>query len=379
MEDDDEFGDLYTDVIQSFPSSSPSSFAAPLQKPSVPAQSGPRAIDLNFQLDDEDGDDECGDAPAGTSNSGVARAASGGGGLELNLSGAAVSSGRESDVRDRGVGDDGENRELGKTKESGGDFDEGSFRFDLEEEAQDGNGDVGSEPVIPGLSAGSGSGGRVDDLGREEAGGDDWDSDDSEDDLQIVLNDTNHGPLGMEMGGMLGGELDDGQDEGLGIGADGDGMSFQHAGMEEQDWGEDGAQAADGEKKEGGEAAKMNAGIAMAQKPGYVGHGYHPFHSQFKYVRPGAAPLQGAPAAGPVGAPGQVRPPVNIGPMAGRGRGDWRPPGMKNVPGVQKGHAPAWGNNAGGRGFGIGLDFTLPSHKTIFEVDIDGFILLTLY
>uniref|UniRef100_A0A7N0RAZ6 Uncharacterized protein n=1 Tax=Kalanchoe fedtschenkoi TaxID=63787 RepID=A0A7N0RAZ6_KALFE len=145
MEDEDEFGDLYTDVIQSFPSSSPSSFAAPLQKSSVPAQSGPRAIDLNFQLDEEDDDDECGDAAAGTSNSGVARAASGGGGLELTLSGAAVSSGRELDVRDRGVGDDGENRELGKTTESGGDFDEGSFRFDLEEEAQDGNGDVGSE------------------------------------------------------------------------------------------------------------------------------------------------------------------------------------------------------------------------------------------
>lgn len=34
----------------------------------------------------------------------------------------------------------------------------------------------------------------------------------------------------------------------------------------------------------------------------------------------------------------------------------------------------AWlGGGPTGRGFGIGLEFTLPSHKTIFEVDIDGF------
>lgn len=53
----------------------------------------------------------------------------------------------------------------------------------------------------------------------------------------------------------------------------------------------------------------------------------------------------------------------------GRGRGDWRPPGIKGTIGMQKGfHAgpglPSWGNNAAGRGFGGGgLEFTLPSHK----------------
>jgi hypothetical protein len=46
---------------------------------------------------------------------------------------------------------------------------------------------------------------------------------------------------------------------------------------------------------------------------------------------------------------------------------------------MQKGfHAgpglPSWGNNAAGRGFGGGgLEFTLPSHKTIFDVDIESF------
>ena len=75
-----------------------------------------------------------------------------------------------------------------------------------------------------------------------------------------------------------------------------------------------------------------------------------------QYVRPGAAPIPGATPVGPGGAPGQLRPPVNMGLVVGRGRGDWRP--------MQKSfHAgfgmPGWGNNTSGRG----LDFTLPSHK----------------
>lgn len=54
--------------------------------------------------------------------------------------------------------------------------------------------------------------------------------------------------------------------------------------------------------------------------------------------------------------------------MIGRGRGDWRPPGIKGTIGMQKGFhvgpgLPSWGNNAVGRGFGGGLEFTLPSHK----------------
>lgn len=77
-------------------------------------------------------------------------------------------------------------------------------------------------------------------------------------------------------------------------------------------------------------------------------------------MRPGAAPF---PPAAPGGMPGQVRPPISMGPPAGRGRGDWRPAGMKgSLP--QKGfHPPAWGVNSAGRGYGSGLDFTLPSHK----------------
>lgn len=84
-------------------------------------------------------------------------------------------------------------------------------------------------------------------------------------------------------------------------------------------------------------------------------------------MRPGAAPFPGTSASGPGGTPSQVRPLVNMGPVGGRGRGDWRPAGAKDSTSVQKGfHSgfgmPGWGNNMGGRGFG-GLEFTLPSHK----------------
>jgi len=90
--------------------------------------------------------------------------------------------------------------------------------------------------------------------------GDDWDdSDDSEDDLQIVLDDC--------------GRPDAGEDGGLDVAvAAGD--------TEERDWGENLMQpiAVDGEKKDAGESGK-----ALAPKIGYNNQGYHhPFHSQFK-------------------------------------------------------------------------------------------------
>lgn len=82
-------------------------------------------------------------------------------------------------------------------------------------------------------------------------------------------------------------------------------------------------------------------------------------------MRPGAAPMPGANAGGP--GVGQVRPPINVGAVSGRGRGDWRPSGSGIRPGApfqrnyQAGFGPpSWGS---GRGFGGGLDFTLPSHK----------------
>lgn len=78
-----------------------------------------------------------------------------------------------------------------------------------------------------------------------------------------------------------------------------------------------------------------------------------------QYVRPGAAPIPGGAASTAGASSGQIRPPANLGPLAGRGRGDWRPQGMRNASAAQKGFHQPWGSNTAGRG----LDFTLPSHK----------------
>ena len=73
---------------------------------------------------------------------------------------------------------------------------------------------------------------------------------------------------------------DDEYEDGLVIMADGD----PNQAAEEQDWGEDTAQPTDGERKDTGDSAKATGGMAVAPKVAYSNHGYHPFHSQFKYV-----------------------------------------------------------------------------------------------
>lgn len=85
-----------------------------------------------------------------------------------------------------------------------------------------------------------------------------------------------------------------------------------------------------------------------------------------QYVRPGATPLPGDPASGIPGVPGSARP-LGPAPIPSQGRGDWRPVSGRSFPGAPKGYNtnfgfPAWANSSA-RAFGIGLDFTLPSHK----------------
>ncbi|XP_038993839.1 FIP1[V]-like protein isoform X1 [Hibiscus syriacus] len=366
MEEDDEFGDLYTDVLRPFSSTteatSSASVAPQPQQPSPAATHLHRTIDLNLQSQD-DCNTLFGASPVIHSGQtlhpfkSIPPPAAPDAAAPDSI--ASTESAPEPMVMDS-------KKELAHEKE---------VEFDFEEGASNGIGDIGSnDPLIPGLTEvicqedyDKGIQGS-----QAEADGerDDWDSD-SEDDLQIVLNDNHHGPMAMETVGMMGEDEDDEEDgDPLVILADGD----ANQGAGEQEWGE-GGQAADVEKKEGGEAGKAtggSGGIVLAPKIGYSSHGYHPF----KYVRPGAAPMPGATAGGSGGAPGQVSP--MMGAMAGRGRGDWRPSGMKAGLPMPKGFHPnfgasGWGNNMVGRGFGGGLDFTLPSHKTIFEVDIDSF------
>ncbi|KAG6414393.1 hypothetical protein SASPL_127115 [Salvia splendens] len=398
MEDDDEFGDLYTDVLR------------PLQQSA--AGKPPAPIDLHIDSDDEE-------ILYGASDSTTAK-------LNLNLN-----PGRNSDAlilektilqprqidlnsdscqRIDGLVEKGGDSsgfearvlEKGRGKASDGDDDDIDIIVEEREDkdgdlmendpnltnndvkmyataVEEGNsmnllneaGEIGSQQMIPGLLLG----------GLQNPGAtnveDEWDSEESDDDLQIVLNDTHHVPMGMErIPGVI--DEDDEDGEPLVIVADnGDPHHQAPRTVDEQEWGgEEGGSGADREK-DLGDATKASGGgggaapAAAQPKVAYSNHAYHhPFSSQFKYVRPGAAPF---PPAAPGGIPGQVRPPISMGPPAGRGRGDWRPAGMKGTL-PQKGfHPPAWGVNSAGRGYGSGLDFTLPSHKTIFEVDIDSF------
>ncbi|XP_033144520.1 FIP1[V]-like protein isoform X2 [Brassica rapa] len=290
MDEDDEFGDLYSDVLP------------PFQPPPPPPL---RSIDLNLRLHEQDA--------AEPNSPSVAKVP------DTTASKPSTTPSHDA------IGDDKD------------------MNFDIEEP------DADSTPAIPGLATDQGTA-QVGE-GGYRGQGDDWDSD-SEDDLQIVLND-NVADRRARMG-----DNEDDDEEPLVIVTDAD--PNQH--MEEQQlWGEE---AVEGESKEGGEAVKGSA--AGPTKAGYNSHGYHhPFHSQFKYIRPGAAPVSGSVAS----AAGQVRPPANLGPMAGRGRGDWRPMGVRNASAAQKGYHQTWGGNTAGRG----LDFTLPSHKTIFEFDVDAF------
>ncbi|KAG7023457.1 FIP1[V]-like protein, partial [Cucurbita argyrosperma subsp. argyrosperma] len=404
MEDDDEFGDLYTDVLRPFASSFSSAPQAQLSSPAPPPLQ--RSINLNRHHADDT-------PPNGPSYSNPVvplqlpketpllqppreSIPAGSSGFVLNLAarndeGGSRAMGGEDfasfdgelsnrALEDRNLGV--ESGIIGAAVEDVNLMDK-DVKFDIEEGNAEVEDDVGVEPVIPGLSPGGGisihglggnlesaEGFRTNDAVRDRGdGGDAWDSD-SEDDLQILLNDSDREPMAVERGGLVG---DDEDDPPLVILGDND----QNQVMEEQEWGEDAVPAADGERKEAGEAAKSSAGMVLAPKLGYSNYGYRPFHSQYKYVRPGAAPFPGTTASVPGVTPNQARPLVNMGPVGGRGRGDWRPAGAKDPASVQKGfHSgfgmPGWGNNMGGRGSG-GLEFTLPSHKTIFEVDIDSF------
>jgi hypothetical protein len=237
MDEDDEFGDLYTDVLLPFATES---------SPSVPHTTPPSSsIDLNqipsaasHSINDQDkppvkNDEESPD------------------GVRVLLEPA------DRDSKPLAV-------------EGNDPMDQDDVKFDIEDE----DGGV-SEPVIPGLSGGQGV---EEGLGYDGGGNDDWDSD-SDDDLQIVLNDDNH--LAMEKGGLVDDDEED-EDGGLVIVT---GEPSQ--GLEEQEWGENANVPVDGERKdmtEPGKAVIGPGGVPVVPKIGFGSHlhGYHPFHSQFK-------------------------------------------------------------------------------------------------
>ncbi|KAF9614434.1 hypothetical protein IFM89_018579 [Coptis chinensis] len=223
---------------------------------------------------------------------------------------------------------------------------------------------------------------------------DDWDSD-SEDDLQIVLNnDDGH------MGGM--GMMDRNNNEGMGsddedgedlvIVANGD---HQQQTNEEQEWRDDATrEAMEKGRKQARTGKPMEEWLVLVGRgsgtiiictiPTILSSRLHLnsvllWHIIFVYIMVevdselSATVVPGGAIVGPGGAPGQVCPPINVGPIGGRGRGDWRLTGLKVSPGMQNPFHSAWPNTSAGRGFGSGFKFTLPSHKTVFDIDIESF------
>ncbi|XP_057827288.2 FIP1[V]-like protein isoform X1 [Cryptomeria japonica] len=221
---------------------------------------------------------------------------------------------------------------------------------------------------------------------------DEWDSD-SEDDLQIVLNDDRVMYQTLERGDRdfeEGSEDEDGDDLVIVAGDD-------HP-IEEQEWGVetqlplDGLASTSGDKTspaekvgdDKGQNGKGNVGIGNGgiARVGYGNQHYHP-HYSYKYVRPGATAIPGGALSSSGGAQNHLRPPISSGGVWGpgkgvatTGRGDWIPGGGRgsvprsSLPGPGM---PAWTGVPGARGFQNTFEFTLPPSKTIFEIDIDSF------
>ncbi|KAH6772351.1 FIP1[V]-like protein [Perilla frutescens var. frutescens] len=366
MEDDDEFGDLYSDVLPPFTTSvqsqhgdtgaSKSSQSRPIDR-SDDGDIIHGALELNNSFSNSNSG--LGVEPnASIKEKTLARPELGR--FDLNLDGSRIAGGNILGVEARGL-EKGEGAKLPE-KGAGGlnlmvDNDDLNIVVEEREQKDD-------EFVVKDVNFLDKQENVYTSAERNEnlvENHDEWESDDSEDDLRILLDDNN-----VQIG-MAAEEDEDG--EALVIVADDRELSLHHQ-PTEMGGKELGA---DAERKELGNAA-MTSGTVQP-KIGYSNHMYH--HPQFKYVRPGAAPIPGAASLSSGGTPGQTRPPITLRAVAGRGRSDWQPAGVGAIPmqkGLQPGYGiPVWGANAVGRGYGSRLDFTLPSHKTIFEVHIDGF------
>lgn len=286
MEDDDEFGDLYSDVIPSFTTS-----VGP-QLPDADLNSSQnRPTDRRVAGDD----DEIlyGASQLKNSNSGL--------GLELdapilgkNLTGRFDSNLVASAIVGGNISSEG----LKLPEKAGGELnfmkvDDDDLNF-VVEDTEPKNGEVVEERANV-YSSAERSENAIDHVAdseemipvpsgeTENRGGamfeNEWESDESEDDLQIVLND-NH--VQMRIKGM---EADDEDGEALLIVADNGDLSggLQQTEMEERERG--GEEGADAERNELVDIATAAAASTAAQpKIGYSNHMYHhqPYHSQFK-------------------------------------------------------------------------------------------------
>ncbi|KAL2624397.1 hypothetical protein R1flu_008642 [Riccia fluitans] len=228
-----------------------------------------------------------------------------------------------------------------------------------------------------------------------EAENEDWEDSDSEDDLQIVLNDDTPIYGGSETpadGGPVEGSEDEDEDD-LVIVAGDDNVPR----AEEQEWegepaptditpglaGAPGALGSDrplgaDERGPGGKGSGAGGVSPGVPRIGYSGQGYHTHHMQYKYVRPGAAlssakTIPGQDSPQPTGTGGKGGPGAQTGGWGpgrgGAGRADWSSAAGRGSSGPRSqgggcGVAP-WGGSRG-------MEFNLPPTKTVFDVDLDS-------
>ncbi|KAL6973862.1 hypothetical protein U1Q18_028046 [Sarracenia purpurea var. burkii] len=264
MEDDDEFGDLYTDVLRPFQLSSA------LQPPRLqPTQRSPeRLIDLNIQSH-EVLDVALNSIPQFNFTSSHRSQT-----LVYKSENAATVPvlARSSDsCRDLNLGGVQKDQEVEKKGYVDPNLmDESGFDFVFED--IDDNDDVlveKDEVLID----------KKENFEKFDTEIEDWNSD-SEDDLQIVLSDNHHVPMVNDRSEVVKSGDDDEDGDSLVIVAD---TKLDYQPMEEREWVDDAAQAMDGKRKESSNVAIVNGGVvAVAPKIGRSNHAYHPYHSQFK-------------------------------------------------------------------------------------------------
>ena len=193
MEDDDEFRDLYMDVLLPFTSTSSSSDAPQPHRVSLVPPSLTRPINLNLKSVDDEilfGAPRVNSATTSPPSDQTLAPHR----TELDLA-------RNSIPRDEKVKDFTRwSRVLGrgcvKLPERAHPKD---VKFNIDE-VNTGIYDARSEPIIPALSDAS------DANIKASTANNDWDND-SEENLQIVLNDSNQGPMAMERGAIAGEEI----------------------------------------------------------------------------------------------------------------------------------------------------------------------------
>ncbi|KAK2981702.1 hypothetical protein RJ640_013100 [Escallonia rubra] len=187
---------------------------------------------------------------------------------------------------------------------------------------------------------------------------------DSEDNLDIILNEDDNLTRVGSNGNQVRIDTDVTEGEDLITVASND---FDDERMEEKRLG---SKVGDEKRKVMSEAAKGSGSNAILARAAYSDGAIHS-----KSVIPIAGTLPGGAPSGPVAAPHNVYPFGSVDHIAGRGGGDSQSPGLtfaSTMPETSADIVVSMTNNPpSGHGLGNKLNFLLPFHKTVFDINVD--------